>query len=93
MFKYLWIIMLVLIAVCFIGYTAGCLYKSLMEAIEYYDEVKKDVNISTLIDDTWTNFSCRHDILYVLWISIIIVAVIALFISSLVCYLPVSPAE
>lgn len=93
MFKYLWIIMLVSVAVCFIGYTAVCLYKSLMEAIEYYDEAKKDVNIFTIIDETWTNFSCRHDILYTFWIGIIIVAAIALFVSSLVCYLPLSPAE
>lgn len=93
MYKYVWIIMLVSLAVCFIGYTAVCLYKSLMYIIEYYNDVKKDVSIFTIINDTWGHFSCRHDILYILWISIIIVAVIALFVSSLVCYLPLSPAE
>lgn len=93
MYKYVWIIMLVSVAVCFIGYSAACLYKSLKETIEYYDEAKKDISIFTIIDDTWTTFSCRHEILCLAWTTIIIVGVIALFVSSLVCYFPVSPAE
>lgn len=94
MFKYLWIVILVLIVGCFIVYTAVCMYKSLMEALDYFDRRDmKDVSIFEIISRTWEEFTCWYDTLCAVWFGIMIVTIVVLFVTSLACYIPELPAE
>lgn len=95
MFKYLWIVMLVLLVGGFIGYTAVCMCRSLMDAIEYCNKKYKKEDISTfeIIEQAWSDFTCYNDVLCWVWVCILIVIAVVLFVTSLACFLPEPPAE
>lgn len=94
MFKYLWIVILVSLVGGFVGYTAVCMYKSIMDTIDYYGRhEEKEVNALEFIESAWTDFTSYNDVLCGIWICIIVVTIVLLFITSLLCYLPETPAE
>ena len=73
MFKYLWIVILALIILCFIWYTVDCI-------IEAY-KVTKDW------PSALSRFSDKHDWLCGIWFAIIFFGIAALFTGSLCTYL------
>lgn len=94
MFKYLWIVILVLLVGSFVGYTTVCIYKSYEDALDYFERRDmKDVSIVMIISRTWYEFTCSYDVLCGIWVCVFVVGVILLFVLSLCSYLPEPPAE
>ena len=89
MYKYLWIIMLVIVALIFVGYTIYCLY----ESYEYWKNYKQRlieedymriVNFS--LSDVAYDFWRDHTLLCFCWCLFILCVLAALFVDSLLAY-------
>ena len=72
MFKYLWIVIIALIALCFIWYTAACILKA-------YQFTKDWPSALSYLSD-------KHCFLCSVWFAFMIVSIIALFAVSLCAY-------
>lgn len=86
MFKYVWIIMLVIAAVIFIGYTIYAIYDSYRESIEMATQTKMDHDIMWLLSETFENLWYGHFELCGVWIVFFMVTIGATFIFSLIAY-------
>ena len=87
MYKYLWIIMLVIAALIFVGYTIYCLYKSYKYWKDYKqrllgEDIQISLSLSTVAYDFWRD----HALLCFWWCLFIICALAALFCDSLATY-------
>lgn len=88
MYKYLWIIMLVIIALIFVGYTIYCLY----ESYKYWKHYKQrrllgeDIVVNLSLSDVVYDFWRDHMLLCFWWCLFISSALAALFVDSLVTY-------
>ena len=88
MYKYLWIIMLAISALIFVGYTIYCLYKS----YRYYKDQKQQrlfgegtwvyLSLSDMAYDFWRD----HTLLCFWWCLFIFCALGYLFVGSLLAY-------
>ncbi len=81
MFKYLWIIILIMFICVFVGYTIYIAYKSFKEASE------EETDIKEVLLETLRSITIYHDILIAIWFAILIVGTIALFIASVMSYI------
>ena len=86
MFKYVWIIMLVIAAVIFIGYTIYAIYDSCCEAIETATRTEMDPDIMWLLSETLDNFHWNHNTLCTWWIAIFLATIILTFYLSVVAF-------
>ncbi len=75
MFKYVWIIMIVVVIALFIAYTIWALYDTY--------EIYGFSTIADLIDD----FSVDHTFLYSIWLAILLISFAGLFVASIVTWL------
>lgn len=89
MYKYLWIIMLVIAALIIVGYTIYCLY----ESYRYWKDYKQrligedymrivNISLSDVVHDFWRD----HTLLCFWWCLFITCALAALFCDSLAAY-------
>lgn len=85
MFKYFWIIVLVIIAISFLAYSGFVLYETIKEIIENADE--DDIIFDFLLEllDAFI-YPVEHDVLCIIWGVILSVGFIALFIASIVSF-------
>ena len=72
MFKYLWIVILALVALCFIWYTAACI-------IEAYQSTNDWPSALSRLSD-------EHEWLCNIWFAIVFFGIVVLFIASLCAY-------
>lgn len=87
MFKYVWIIMLVIAAVIFIGYTIYTIYDSYQESIWLATQTgKKDYDAEWLLSETISNLWYIHSVLCGVWIVIFLSTIGATFLFSLMEY-------
>lgn len=87
MFKYVWIIMLVIAAIIFIGYTIYAIYDSYQESIELATQTgKEDYDTEWLISETISNLWYSHYTVCSFWIAFFIITIAASFIFSVFAY-------
>ena len=84
MFKYLWIIILAIYTLIFVSYSIYAIYKSFKEAVDLMPENSKAINY--ILNNAWNNFMSNHNILFLIWINLIIIGSIALITASLIVY-------
>lgn len=82
MFKYLWIIILIIFICAIVGYTIYIAYESFKEASE-----KETNDIKEVLLETWDSIVMYHEPLVMSWLIILIVGTIVLFIVSIVSYI------
>lgn len=85
MFKYFWIIVLVIIAISFLAYSGFVLYETIKEIIENADE--DDIIFDFLLEllDAFI-YPVEHDVLCIILGVILSVGFIALFTASIVSF-------
>ena len=90
MFKYLWIVILVIPVICFICYTVNEIRESLKDAIDYAEKVHdSNKGIKWVLSEAWSNFVYAHEGLCALWGGLILCGIICLFATSLIEYLSI----
>lgn len=83
MFKYVWIIMLVIAAIIFIGYTIYAIYDSYMSATLYKDD---DCDIKLLLSETFEYLWLTHGTVFFVWIVIFLSTIVGTFLFSFIEY-------
>ena len=73
MFKYLWIVIIALMAFCFIGYTVYCIVKAYRFTKDWPRALRR--------------ISDKHAWLCAMWFAVIVVVTATLFVVSLCTYL------
>ncbi len=88
MFKYVWIIMLVIVAVIFIGYTIYAIYDSYWMAVTVRQATRaeRDYGIKQLLSETFEYFWLTHGIVCGVWIVILLSVISGTFLFSLIEY-------
>lgn len=86
MFKYVWIIMLIILGLLLIGYTAWCIYDEYRCCVMYCERYEMPMDnrftITYIVDDLFT----YHMFLLSTWLVIILSILVVLFLSSLGAY-------
>ena len=86
MFKYVWIIMLVIAAVIFIGYTIYAIYDSYCDSIICVTRPGIEHDIKWILFKTLDNFRWRYDTLCGVWCVILVAIIFSIFAFSLYVY-------
>lgn len=86
MFKYVWIIMLVIAAIIFIGYTIYAIYESYCDAIKTATRTEMDPDIMWFLSETFDNLYWQHNTLCNWWISIFLATIILTFLFSVAAF-------
>ena len=86
MFKYVWIIMLVIVAVIFIGYTIYAIYENYCMAVRWATRYEISHDIKWILSETLSNFRYIHYALCGVWIMILLSVIIGTFLFSLIEY-------
>ena len=87
MFKYVWIIMLVIAVIIFIGRTIYAIYDSFCESIKSANQLKiSHYDINWLIPETLFNFWWKYDVLCGVWCVILTAFIFSIFAFSLYVY-------
>lgn len=89
MFKYVWIIMLIILGLLFIGYTAWCIYNLYDYYVEYCERYEIPITAEFMATHIFKDFPNDHAILSAIWSSIVAVILISIFVASLIAYFPV----
>lgn len=87
MFKYIWIIMIVITLLTWTSYTVYVIHKCFMDTIEDIKSLEESVDIVRVLRDTFANIMYRHERLVGVWIYILAVVCTILFIASLFLFL------
>ena len=87
MFKYIWIIMLVISGLLFVGYTALCIYSAYIDYVKYCERYEIPVTPSRLVDEIFDDLTSYHPMLLMSWTLIICAILVTLFVLSLNAYL------
>lgn len=96
MFKYLWIIMLVIGLLIFIVYSAWCFRECVIDEIVYYEKhhEKESPSVRYIFEEALHTFSVRYEVIHALLVVFIMCILIGLFVASLVCFTSAAfPAE
>lgn len=88
MFRYIWIIMLVILGLLFVGYTILCIYSAYIDYVKYCERYSIPVTSSRLADEIFDDLQSYHPMLLMSWTLIIIAILLTLFVLSLNAYLP-----
>lgn len=83
MFKYVWIVMLVIPFILFVIYSAFSVYVAISDAIRLADA---NDTIFDIIEDSFCNFIYDHDYIPGIWGIIFVLLFICLFGASLTAY-------
>lgn len=90
MYKYLWIIMLVIAALVFVGYTIYCIYESYKYWKHYKQRsLQEGIQVSLSLSDVAYDFWRHHISLCFWWCLLILSALTVLFLDSLFTYVHV----
>lgn len=86
MFKYVWIIMLIILGLLLIGYTAWCIYCSYDYYVQFCERYKEPMTVGELVRHIGDDLFTDHLFLLSIWIVIILSILVLLFLSSLGAY-------
>ena len=86
MFKYVWIIMLIILGLLFIGYTAWCIYCSYDYYVKYCKRYAESMTVRGFVKQIVNDSFIYHAFLLSIWIIIIISILGFLFLASLGAY-------
>jgi len=86
MFKYLWIIILVIPILIFIFYTINTIRECLNEAIHCAELYEPTKDIKWVLIETWHYFEYDHVALCVFWGCLMLFGIVYLFAMSLYAY-------
>ena len=84
MFKYVWIVMLVIPVILFVIYSAFSVYVAISDAIRIADA---DDTIFDIIEDSFYNFTSDHDYIPHIWGIIFVLLFLYLFLASLAAFI------
>lgn len=90
MFKYVWIIMLIILGLLLIGYTAWCIYNLYDYYVEYCERYEIPITAKFMVTHIFEDFSYDHTLLIGFWVGIVAIILITIFGASLVAYFPIA---
>lgn len=85
--KYIWLIILVLVIISFLGYSGYRLWLSIRDMIAYYNEPKRQPSMFDFIVAVFDDFKTCNDFLFGAWVFIIVAIIFVVFVVSLGIYL------
>ncbi len=88
MFKYVWIIMLIILGLLFIGYTAWCIYNLYDYYVEYCERYEIPITTKFMVTHIFKDFPSDHAILLAIWTCIVLVILVTIFAASIAAYFP-----